>query len=890
MSPSTQSPTASTSRAERVRLRIEQLNARKLQLEAQPSYFSSHHFSRLVDAGSPAEDLRPSRSMGEYTQRVQRYQRRELVEEIAAQASALPDHLGSRILSPHPYRVGIVADQFLFETFEGTADLVYVTPENYREASGDVDVLLVASTWTGVNGEWRSGEAKNRLKNDVMPHFKEQGVPVIFYSKEDPPNYNKFLPYAAVADFVVTSAAEKIPDYMRSCPNAQGYGAVTFGVNPKHHNPVGSRRNRRSEVIFAGSWLNHKYPQRRVHARNIFDGVQDAGRDLLILDRNSELGHPDYCYPEEYVSSLGPAVDHSLLMKIQRITDLQINLNSVYGSSTMFANRVVELQAMGASVLSNYSMGVNDQFPGVLLGDSRQEVEAIVGARGTPHQIYADQMRGLRTVYSDYLARDRMGEILAVAGLAVDRVQPRVALLTPEGHEPQDLALQSQTYRNAEFLRSDASSDQLEKFDLVLPLSKGFSYDPYVVEDLVNGFKYADVDFVEKTLELSADAGHQTIGRPTEGACVAYDVEAYLGRRDVDKGYQIDPFGARPLAETVELRTDASGCESVEGELPPKTLSVIVPIYNNGPHLRDKCFRSLRRSSIFDQMEIILVDDGSTDGITPIIARDLVREFPGSVRAYFNEPGGSGSASRPRNQGLELARSEFVTYLDPDNEAVEDGYAKLLRMVQSNEDMEFAIGNMSKWATSRRKVSNSGPLRKSLRAPAHVPKSTTLRTTGPGSIASVNFQPMSIQALVARTEWLRSTGILQPEGALGQDSLMFQEMLEASQLIGVTATVIHVYYGAVSNSVVNTLQPKFYRKYLPLERARIDWLKRTDLMDAYRERRLRPYFTGWYLHKYNKNVTAEHKPECKQLIDDLAELYSLTVLEDAEGTLSLAEV
>ncbi|WP_129656938.1 glycosyltransferase family 2 protein [Rothia halotolerans] len=889
MSPNTQKPSSTPLRRERVQLRIDQLNARRLQLQSQESYFKSSHFARLIDSDSPADDLRPSRSLSEYTQRVHKYQRRDLVQEIAAEAAMLPDHLGSRLLRPHPYRVGIVADQFLYETFEGTANLVYITPENYRETASGVDVLLVASTWTGVGGEWRSGAAKNLLKNDVMPFFKAQGIPVIFYSKEDPPNYGKFLPYAAVADFIVTSAEEKIPDYMTSCPQAQGYGAVTFGVSPKHHNPVGSRKNRRDEVIFAGSWLGHKYPQRRAHARNIFDGVQDAGRDLLILDRNSELGNPDYCYPEEYISSLGPAVDHSLLMKIQRITDLQINLNSVYGSSTMFANRVVELQAMGASVLSNYSMGVNDQFPSVLLGDSRKEVEAIVSSRGTPHQIYADQMRGLRTAYSHYLARDRMGEILTLAGFPVDRVQPRVALLTQEGVSPEELALQPQTYRNTEFLGADADAAEMEKFDLVLPLSKDLSYDPYVVEDLVNGFKYADVDFIEKSLDLSADAGHQQVERPTRGACVAYDAEAYLGRKEMAGGYQIDPFGARPVVETVELQTDADGVESVRGELPAKSLSVIVPIFNNGLHLRDKCFRSLRRSSVFDQMEIILVDDGSTDGITPFIARDLAREFPDSVRAYFNAPGGSGSASRPRNQGLDLATCEFVTYLDPDNEAVEDGYAKLLRMMQSHKDMDFAIGNMSKWSTSRRKVGNSGPLRKSLRAPAALPKSTTLRRTGPGSIASINFQPMSIQALVARTDWLRSTGIRQPEGALGQDSLMFQEMLEASELIGVTATVIHVYYGAVSNSVVNTLQPKFYRKYFPLERARIDWLERTNLMGAYRERRLRPYFTGWYLHKYNKNVSEEHKPECKELIEGLADLYDLTVLEDQDGVLSLAD-
>ena len=47
-------------------------------------------------------------------------------------------------------------------------------------------------------------------------------------------------------------------------------------------------------------------------------------------------------------------------------------------------------------------------------------------------------------------------------------------------------------------------------------------------------------------------------------------------------------------------------------------LSVIVPTYNNGEHLRYKCFQSLSRSSIFEDMEIIIVDDGSTDDYTRV--------------------------------------------------------------------------------------------------------------------------------------------------------------------------------------------------------------------------------------------------------------------------------
>lgn len=59
-------------------------------------------------------------------------------------------------------------------------------------------------------------------------------------------------------------------------------------------------------------------------------------------------------------------------------------------------------------------------------------------------------------------------------------------------------------------------------------------------------------------------------------------------------------------------------------------LTIVVPVYNNGRHLEGKCFRSLQRSSIFDRMEILLVDDGSTDETTLQVVQDLERRFPRS--------------------------------------------------------------------------------------------------------------------------------------------------------------------------------------------------------------------------------------------------------------------
>src|SRR5699024_7120132 len=119
-------------------------------------------------------------------------------------------------------------------------------------------------------------------------------------------------------------------------------------------------------VPFAGSWFNHKYEDRSRWGADILDAVvASQDYDLLVFDRNSHLNDPRYQFPPRYAHALTPAIDHRALLDIQRLVDVSINLNSVQNSSSMFANRAIELQAQGTFVLSNYNVGLNSRYPHV---------------------------------------------------------------------------------------------------------------------------------------------------------------------------------------------------------------------------------------------------------------------------------------------------------------------------------------------------------------------------------------------------------------------------------------------------------------------------------------------------------------------------------------------
>jgi len=92
-------------------------------------------------------------------------------------------------------------------------------------------------------------------------------------------------------------------------------------------------------------------------------------------------------------------------------------------------------------------------------------------------------------------------------------------------------------------------------------------------------------------------------------------------------------------------------------------VSVIVPVRDVAEYL-DDALASLSRQ--FDDpldLEVVLVDDGSDDG-TPEIARAHAALLPGLVILENEEPVGAATA---RNQGLDVVRGRYVTYLDGDD-------------------------------------------------------------------------------------------------------------------------------------------------------------------------------------------------------------------------------
>ena len=126
--------------------------------------------------------------------------------------------------------------------------------------------------------------------------------------------------------------------------------------------------------------------------------------------------------------------------------------------------------------------------------------------------------------------------------------------------------------------------------------------------------------------------------------------------------------------------------------------SVIIPIFNAETTLR-RCLDSLVDQS-FDDYELLLINDGSTDG-SDAICREYANVYP-CIRYFAKENGGISSA---RNLGLEQAKGEYILFVDSDDYVAETYLETINRAVSETHPDLLIFGAEStgmgekKWIT-----------------------------------------------------------------------------------------------------------------------------------------------------------------------------------------------
>ena len=112
-----------------------------------------------------------------------------------------------------------------------------------------------------------------------------------------------------------------------------------------------------------------------------------------------------------------------------------------------------------------------------------------------------------------------------------------------------------------------------------------------------------------------------------------------------------------------------------------KILSITIPSYNVEKYI-DKCVQSMLVDSILDDIEILIVNDGSKDR-TPQIARGYVEKYPQTVRLIDKENGGHGSTI---NAGIREATGKYFKVVDGDDWLNTENLEHFIALLKSRDE------------------------------------------------------------------------------------------------------------------------------------------------------------------------------------------------------------
>lgn len=129
-----------------------------------------------------------------------------------------------------------------------------------------------------------------------------------------------------------------------------------------------------------------------------------------------------------------------------------------------------------------------------------------------------------------------------------------------------------------------------------------------------------------------------------------------------------------------------------------KRVSVIIPTYKRRPNYLSRAIESVE-SQTYQNIEIIVVDDNHPDSEYRREIREFMRQYEGSPNIVYIENPRNMGGSLARNNGIDRATGDYITFLDDDDEYLPKKVERQLEfMLQNGYDMSFTdlkvVGNL----------------------------------------------------------------------------------------------------------------------------------------------------------------------------------------------------
>lgn len=335
-------------------------------------------------------------------------------------------------------KIACIVDYFTNINLSKEFKLIKITPNNWIQQleKEKPNILLVESAWKGNDGAWQYKIGKySNIENielkEVVKYCNENYIPTVFWNKEDPVHFNKFIDSARIFDYIFTTDRNMIKKYKEASEHDNVY-ELPFAAQPSIHNPI-KKYERINGICFAGSFYANRHEERRTDMEELLDICKKY--NLCIYDRNYNSNknnqNSHMKFPERFTDNILGTLDYTEIDKAYKGYKVSMNVNSVKNSPTMFSRRVFECLACGTPVISTYSLGIDCMFKDIVLYDKNKEnLDKYI------EELFEDKffwkyksLKGIREVMLKHTYKDRFVYMLSKLGIELEYNTPKVSCI-----------------------------------------------------------------------------------------------------------------------------------------------------------------------------------------------------------------------------------------------------------------------------------------------------------------------------------------------------------------------------------------------------------------------------------------------------------------------------
>ncbi|SMF39414.1 Spore maturation protein CgeB [Pseudobacteriovorax antillogorgiicola] len=337
-----------------------------------------------------------------------------------------------------------IFDQFSEECFKYEIDIVPVTKRGWKQEiiEGKPDILFLESSWAGNNGEWtyamvsyKKPHLGGALQN-MINFCKGMNIPVVFWNKEDPTNFEHFVDLAKDCDYIFTTDENMIPKYRKQVGHKNVF-CLPFAAQPQVHNPVQSKGLKKYDICFSGSWYEN-IPSRKSQINLLLSAAKNYNLhiyDRMLFAKDHRKGR---VFPEKFQKYIAGSLPYKKMLTAHKQYRVFLNVNSVENSPTMCSRRIFELLASGTPVISTKGKAIKRLFGNYVTEVSSEKqarvaIDSIIN--GDKRELNKQRHRAMRMIFANHTYSNRLDMVMEKVGIPKKKESEKVSVVVSTNRE-----------------------------------------------------------------------------------------------------------------------------------------------------------------------------------------------------------------------------------------------------------------------------------------------------------------------------------------------------------------------------------------------------------------------------------------------------------------------